>query len=71
MENYYTKEEQEKIDNELNFQIYFHLFLCIFGFYLIFRCYKENEFNYKENWKSRFSIRNIDLTCKYNDTLTF
>ena len=43
MNNYYTKEEQEKINNELNFQIYFHLFLCIFGFYLIFRCYKENE----------------------------
>ena len=43
MENYYTKEEQEKLEKELNFQIYFHLILCIFGFYLIFKCYKEND----------------------------
>ena len=43
MENYYTKEEQDKINNDLNFQIFFHIGLCLFGFFLIIRCYKDNE----------------------------
>ncbi len=44
MDNHYTKEEQDKIEKDLNFQIYFHIILCIFGFYLIIKCYNNNEF---------------------------
>ena len=55
MDKYYTKKEQDKIEKDLNFQIYFHIILCIVGFYLIIMCYNKNEFM-KTFFESIFNI---------------